>query len=460
MRAEHNSSCWRRVAREVAAGGGSVAGTVNAVHQHCGVSLLRAHRIAFDYTLKEVSELLKTILRRHGTPSDGLAHQRVSSWEKGLDIPTRNYMNALCELYRTRPDRLGFGHDYTAPNEYPAGKGTVARRQFLSAATAGAIAVSQRPKLSGTDTDGTVTGGDPLTVDQLEERVRRRGYLIYTSDPADFTSSCLMDIGAAQRALLTTRSGTAQRRARRIVALNAGFAANRLTDVADAQDTVNWWHLALQAARRAEDASTEAWILGHFAHAHSCFGQSLSSGLGLAQSAQAVERTRQSSAMVFGCLAEAGVQARLGRRREAIDAVRQADRMWSALPDTSKVEDGVRLPEYLLRWHQSNALTVIGCHERAEALRRRAMELPLSANDDEGRTLLILDEAASLFQANEVDQACWTVTRAWNELPVPFRTGQVPRTTSRLMSRIPPGTAKARAVHDLRDFLRTEGFRG
>ncbi|TCO47361.1 hypothetical protein EV192_117101 [Actinocrispum wychmicini] len=450
MESEHDSSCWRRVASEVTAAGRSRVDVINAVHEHCGISLLRAHRIAFGYTLKEVSDSLKTILREHGTPSDGPAHQRVSSWEKGLDIPTSHYMDALCELYRTRPDRLGFGRDYSKADV------GMARRRFLRAAAVGTIVATHPSKTEKTDGE-RCEDSDQVTVEKLEELVHRRGYRMYISDPADFVSSCVADIAAAQRLLLTDRSSDAQRRAHRVVARNAGFVANRLTDVADAPDTVNWWRIAVQAARRAEDTSTEAWILGHFADAHSCFGQSLASGLGLAQSAQGVERSRLSSAAVFGYLAEAGVQARLGRSREAIDAVRQADRMWSALPSTAKVEDGVRLPEYLLRWHQSNALTVIGRHQWANTLRRRAMELPLSVKDDDGRTLLVLDQAASLFHAGELDRACWTVKHAWNKLPVPFRTGQVPRTTSRLMARISPADASTREVCDLRDFLFAQG---
>jgi hypothetical protein len=61
----------------------SDADAAAAIHAHCGVSLLRAYRIAHGHTLLETVELLKTILRENGTPSEGLAHQRVSRWEKG-----------------------------------------------------------------------------------------------------------------------------------------------------------------------------------------------------------------------------------------------------------------------------------------------------------------------------------------------------------------------------------------
>jgi len=51
---------------------------------------------------------------RHWRGVTGLSHQTVSRWETGADFPSSHYFDALCRLYHTRPDRLGFGHDYSA----------------------------------------------------------------------------------------------------------------------------------------------------------------------------------------------------------------------------------------------------------------------------------------------------------------------------------------------------------
>ena len=71
--------------------------------------------------------------------------------------------------------------------------------------------------------------------------------------------------------------------------------------------------------------------------------------------------------------------------------------MFTALPDAAAVADGIRIPEYFLRWHQSNALSTVGEGRPAGPLRARARELPMAAADVVGRKLLDLDGAPHSF---------------------------------------------------------------
>jgi transcriptional regulator with XRE-family HTH domain len=75
---------------------------------------LEAWRIAHGWSRAEVSARLDALYE-----SDGLAPPHVSSaelcrWEHEQRRPSDERIEYLCRLYGTRPDRLGFGTDYSA----------------------------------------------------------------------------------------------------------------------------------------------------------------------------------------------------------------------------------------------------------------------------------------------------------------------------------------------------------
>ncbi|WP_280270331.1 hypothetical protein [Nocardia wallacei] len=456
--ARHSISCARRTAREAKATGASDYEAALAVRRHCGLSLLRAHRIVHGYTLVEAVDMLKEILRERDTPAEGLAHQRMSQWECGQDTPSPHYLDALCFLYRTRPDRLGFGHDYSEPDPAPTRgvEDAVDRRHFMSLAAAGAMFMSAPPTLSGWSNAELERpgGGRAATayVGLLEELTEQSGYGLYTTPPAEFIPSRMIDLARIEACLLATESENARGRLHRMFAKNAGFIAIRLNDIAGPAETFEWFRIARLAADRAEDATVAAWVAGHVGDACTCQRHGYPAGLTAAQKAQATGTTANPAA-VLGYLVEAGIQARLGRRRETIGAVRHADRMFDELPSDATAADGVGVSEYLLRWHQANALAAAGAHRAAEPLRKRVLELPFIRHDEIGKALLDLDEAAAHFAGGEVELACHTIGSTWQRLPGEFRTGQVPRRAFEILDGLRPAHAATPAVADVREQL-------
>src|SRR6266545_4800186 len=74
---------------------------------------LEAWRFAHGWSRTEVSARLDALYE-----ADGLAPPRISSaelcrWEHGQRRPSDERIEYLCRLYATRPDRLGFGVDYS-----------------------------------------------------------------------------------------------------------------------------------------------------------------------------------------------------------------------------------------------------------------------------------------------------------------------------------------------------------
>lgn len=75
---------------------------------------LEAHRLARGWSRPEVSARLDALYE-----DDGLAPPRVSAaelcrWEHAHRRPNDERIEYLCRLYETRPDRLGFGVDFSA----------------------------------------------------------------------------------------------------------------------------------------------------------------------------------------------------------------------------------------------------------------------------------------------------------------------------------------------------------
>ncbi|GAB2603884.1 hypothetical protein Aab01nite_47680 [Paractinoplanes abujensis] len=440
MDKQHGSACGRRLAEQVKQARGTPYDAAHAIHQHCGVSLLRAHRVAHGYTLTDVADRLKEILRDRGVVSDGLAHQMISRWESGSDTPSARYFDALCYLYRTRPDRLGFGHDYTEPDE-PSRKVDVPDGvEVLTAEGLGTVRLNGRTARQA--------------VSYFEQRADDSGYGLYTTAPLDFVPARMMDIAAIQRLLLQRQPVGLERRLYRTLAKNAGFIGVRLTDVASVHETMNWFGVARHAARRAQDAGIEAWIAGHLCDAHACYGHSLRQGLDAARVAQLASGSAPNSAALFGYLSEAGVQARLGNRRETLVAVRTAERIFDELPPEMIAADGIRIPEYFLRWHQSNALSIVGEGRLADPLRHRALELTSVSGDLVGRSLLHLDRAAVMFASGEVDGACQSVRAAW-DVPTEFHVGQIPERTKTILSALPSSKTSTSEVRHLVEYLRS-----
>src|SRR5215475_9216626 len=77
---------------------------------------LEAWRLAHGWSRGEASLRLDSLYL-----ADGLAPPRITSaelcrWEHGQRRPSDERLEYLCKLYRTRPDRLGFGIDWSAAN--------------------------------------------------------------------------------------------------------------------------------------------------------------------------------------------------------------------------------------------------------------------------------------------------------------------------------------------------------
>ncbi|MGH8901292.1 MAG: hypothetical protein ACRDYA_06315 [Egibacteraceae bacterium] len=165
--------------------GRSVPQVVEAVVARFGVSLLKAHRLARGWTRAQAVEAILATYDADGCgwrPS--LTEQRLCAWEHDPRVrPGEDYLDRLCRVYETRPDRLGYGHDYTPAVELAAyaghdeqgGEETVTDRgEFFHAVGATGLAALLERAGDTAVRLGRKLGASnlgPATLEQLELRV-------------------------------------------------------------------------------------------------------------------------------------------------------------------------------------------------------------------------------------------------------------------------------------------------
>jgi hypothetical protein len=81
---------------------------------------LEAWRFAFGWNRQEVSKGLDDLYEADRLAPPQISSAEICKWEHRDRRPSDERIEYLCRLYRTRPDRLGFGSDYSPTGQPPA----------------------------------------------------------------------------------------------------------------------------------------------------------------------------------------------------------------------------------------------------------------------------------------------------------------------------------------------------
>lgn len=345
---------------EARAQGWPIPRIVDAIVDQFGVSRLKAHRLARGWSRPEAVERILATYDADGLPPPKLTTQRLCAWEHDPRVrPGEEYLDRLCRVYETRPDQLGYGHDYTPvakqvtsdlpgePSATYAGLPAVSheaqsdgeeadtnRPEFLRAIGAtGLAALLDRAARAAARLSSKLGSSNlgPVTIEQLELRVAglMQGF--------QHTSSNLLfrEVFAQQEevdALLEGRQPLRQRRELYRIAgqLSAllGATAFDLGDHPTAHaHLLTAWQLArevgdhdLIAVVRVNQSTTALWA-GNFRGA-----------LDYAQDGQRYATGARRAQLAARC--EARAYARMSERANAFDALARADRAMPSQPVT------------------------------------------------------------------------------------------------------------------------------
>ncbi|MGH8901000.1 MAG: hypothetical protein ACRDYA_04775 [Egibacteraceae bacterium] len=108
------------------------------VRECCGHSWLKAHRLAWGWTVDEAVAALHEMCKERKLGSRGLTGRSWLEWESGAR-PNGDYQDLLCRLLETGPVQLGFATDYGQPG----GDGEPAGAPLPLEETDGAVEVGE-----------------------------------------------------------------------------------------------------------------------------------------------------------------------------------------------------------------------------------------------------------------------------------------------------------------------------
>lgn len=120
----HDRDDLQRKAREICARGKELGRSRDDIVDEIvtrlpGIHGLEAYRIAEGWTRRQMSQAIDALYISDGLFPPHLRTSEISAWEHGRRVPRPERQEYLCRLYRTRPDRLGFGRDFSEPGSKP-----------------------------------------------------------------------------------------------------------------------------------------------------------------------------------------------------------------------------------------------------------------------------------------------------------------------------------------------------
>lgn len=415
----------------------------SAIAEETGSSLLQAHRLAQDWTLADA--------RRHLIAEGArVTVQQVSSWETGHSRPSEGNLDLLCRIYATRPDRLGYGHDYTPVEDVD----TLPVRAPALAVPARGEAAAPPDSLAILRASATalLAGGvAETTLDQMERNAIEHGHEYQILPPAELLAGSITDFQAVKYLLADRQAADVRARLCRIGAQLAGTTGIALVALGEHREARAWYHLGQLLAEETNDRALRAWLLAREAVIPFYFGAP-AAALALAERARLVAGSTVCATAAWAPALEARALARMGRHREAQDALALAQNAFERLGAADTSDTAYGYTERQLVWHSGSMWTTIGDTRRAQAALQKARGM-YASTEYLDQALISMDEALSLVSVGEVSVACRSTESLLLGLPAEHLTGIVVSRAREVLAAIPGRAESTAPVRELRELV-------
>jgi len=455
-----------RIRRNAAEAGWSTWQLAERVSAECEASLLQAHRLGRGWTLEAATTEYLAVRGAR------LTVQQLSAWERGNGRPGEAHLDGLCQLYETRPDRLGFGRDYTPGGEQSKG----AARQVVTRAVAAqpeAMPTEHRTTFHGLLSNVGVTLSMPVltalaqarqgmadtlsetlsetTMEQWERSAAEYGHAYQMAPPGQLLGESVLDFIEVQQLLGRRQPADYRTRLCHVAAQLAGTAGMALVALGEHREARAWFRCAQLAAEETGDRALRAWLLTREAVIPFYFG-SPQAAAELAERARLVAGSTPCATAAWAPALEARSLARLGRADDARQAMAIAERAFARLGADQTSDTAYGYTERQLRWHVGSMHTVLGDTRRAQTALDEALRLyaPVEYLD---RALIALDQAAGLVQVGEIATAAQVGVLALETLPVEHRTGILVSRAREVAAVIPARAVRMPLVNDFREAI-------
>lgn len=467
-RGQHRPSCARTWRERAAVEGWSVWQTAQAIHDCCGVRLLKAHRLAQGWTAREAIAELEALCRREhlGPPQANM--DLLNAWENGRARPRPDTIDRLARLYRANAIRLGLATDYSddetgrsglVPSPRPPERGPeieppadldvrvitpaavrppsgaerrgMAGRErtelFYDVLADSGLAITGellaevealRRRMDRTLAAGTVTEGQMDVIDETVLRYRRE-YVV--TPPLPMLCQLMLEFSDVTNLATHRQSATVQRRLSHVTASLAVLAADALMKLGDIRQAHAWYGTATTAADDTADPRLRALVRAQEAMLPYYYGD-LAKTVRLAREAQAIGRTTPCSPTALAAAAEGRALARMGDHAGARDALNEAQRIFSKIRATKNDTIAFEFSERRLYLYLSGAHAHLPDHRHGAGIQDRALALHPNPASGIDRALILLDQATCLATAGNASEAHQLTEDTMRELSAQQRT--------------------------------------
>ncbi|MFP8886599.1 MULTISPECIES: hypothetical protein [Streptomyces] len=470
MQGQHRPSCAKRWREHATTEQWSVERTVDAIHGCCGVSRLRAHRLARGWTLgTAVAEFHRMCSESGVTSPPKVDEDQLALWEKRPDRrPRAATVDLLCRLYRTDSQGIGLVGDYRdssrleaptprSPSGYVQensvmGPSSAARSEGgtitdLPADPIERMAGSVRRSVDRTLASTSVSAGQ---LDLLDERLLWLRTQYISTPPEAMLGVLLADLEEVRTLAAERQPAAAQVRLSETIALLATLVADCLMKLGRLRQSRAWYATARTAADDSGNVEIRARVRAQAAMLPYYYGP-LESAISLAREARLLLRHRFSATGAFAAAAEARALARQGDAPGAEEALRHTHNVFEKCGHGS-AEDAFAFPERRLLLYLSGVHTFLGRSRQAREVQQRALSLyPSHSGIDPA--LLRLEQAICLARERNLTEACRLAGAAYLQASPAHRTTILGARVRHVIEALPPSMRSARAVRELGEIL-------
>lgn len=452
----HRPSCAKQLRQNAAACGYSVHEVALTIHAHCGVSELRAQRLARGLTLKQAAVGVAALGRDHADApridSDQLGH-----WETGRQ-PRPNTLSLLCDFYVVTPRDLGF-EDTASAVPAPSRDLVPMTQQVMSGSTApwdfvAAGSFEQQVDTARRSVDRTLAAGTVSTnqLDLLDEQVLwAREQYVYTP-PAPMIKVLLGHLGEVEDLAVHRQPAAVQVRLSELTAMLATLIADGLMKLGHLTRSQSWYATARNAADDSGNRELRARVRAQAAMLPFYYGP-LEAAVSLAREARIICRGIPSATAAFASAAEARALAKLGDAEGAETALRHAAAAFEQSGSGGASDnEAFGFPERRLRLYESGTLTALGRTTQARRAQEAALNLyPTKTGIDPA--LLSLEAAICLAYDRSPTEACQLAGSTLLGITPEHRTPIVRERAQEVIKALPPALRGGPAARQLREIL-------
>ncbi|WP_326581670.1 helix-turn-helix transcriptional regulator (plasmid) [Actinacidiphila glaucinigra] len=448
--AAHPPSCAKQLRQASSRRGASNQQIARIIHVHCGVSELRAQRLARGLTLKQAAEGLNRLgegrVDAPRTDGDQLGH-----WESGRR-PRKNTIDLLCVFYDCTAADIGFVRSAMSPTNVAATKDLIPCSPWKARADSDTLA--QQVDAARWSVDRTLTAGtvSATQLDLLDEQVLwAREQYVYTP-PAPMIEILLRHLAEVDELSAHRQPAAVQVRLSELLAMLATLVADALMKLGQLSRSQSWYATARNAADDSGNAELRARVRAQAAMLPFYYGP-LEAAVNLAREARIICRGRPSATAAFAAAAEARALAKMGDAVGANVALRHAAAAFEQSGAGGPADnDAFGFPERRFLLYESGTLTSLGHTSRARRTQDAALRLyPARTGIDPA--LLSLETAICLARERSATEACQLAGTAILRITPAHRTPIVEQRAHEVIQTLPPGIRDGRAVRELRDIL-------